>query len=79
MTSANQEPVLGAPEGATNAVLKPSEPVPKGSREVRGIDFNDYAGRSITVEELLGGYANMGFQATAVGEAVRIVNDMVSW
>jgi hypothetical protein len=67
-----------APTGATDAVLKPSAPVPDGSREVQGIDFNQYAARSITVEELVGGYANMGFQATSVGEAVRIINDMVS-
>jgi hypothetical protein len=66
------------PSNATDAVLKPSEPVPEGSREVQGIDFNDYAERAITVEELVEGYASMGFQATAVGEAVRIVNDMVS-
>jgi hypothetical protein len=67
-----------APGGATDAVLKPSAPVPEGSREVQGIDFNQYATRSITVEELVGGYASMGFQATSVGEAVRIINDMVS-
>jgi deoxyhypusine synthase len=67
-----------APTGATEAVLKPSAPVPEGAREVQGIDFNQYASRSITVEELIGGYANMGFQATSVGEAVRIINDMVS-
>jgi deoxyhypusine synthase len=67
-----------APAGATDAVLKPSEPVPEGSREVQGIDFNQYVSRSITVEELIGGYANMGFQATSVAEAVRIINDMVS-
>jgi|TARA_R110002003_G_scaffold159_4_gene13755 hypothetical protein len=67
-----------APAAATDAVLKPSAPVPEGSREVQGIDFNQYASRSITVEELVGGYANMGFQATSVGEAVRIINDMVS-
>lgn len=67
-----------APSGATDAVLKPSEPVPEGAKEVQGIDFNQYAKRSITVEELVGGYANMGFQATSVGEAVRIINDMVS-
>jgi deoxyhypusine synthase len=67
-----------APTGATDAVLKPSEPVPEGAQEVQGIDFNQYASRSITVEELVGGYANMGFQATSVGEAVRIINDMVS-
>jgi deoxyhypusine synthase len=67
-----------APTGATDAVLKPSAPVPEGAREVQGIDFNQYASRSITVEELVGGYANMGFQATSVGEAVRIINNMVS-
>ena len=66
-----------APTAATEAVLKPSEPLPEGSRQVEGIDFNQYATRSITVEELVSGYANMGFQATSVGEAVRIINDMV--
>jgi deoxyhypusine synthase len=67
-----------APSGATDAVLKPSEPVPADAKEVQGIDFNQYANRSITVEELIAGYSTMGFQATAVGEAVRIINDMVS-
>jgi deoxyhypusine synthase len=75
MATAN---TASAPAGATDAVLKPSDPVPDGSREVQGIDFNQYASRSITVEELVGGYATMGFQATAVGEAVRIINNMVS-
>jgi deoxyhypusine synthase len=75
MSTAN---AAAAPSGATEAVLKPSEPVPEGAKEVQGIDFNQYAKRSITVEELIGGYANMGFQATSVGEAVRIINDMVS-
>ncbi|KAI8940887.1 Deoxyhypusine synthase [Plenodomus lindquistii] len=68
-----------APAGATDAVLKPSDPVPDGAREVQGIDFNQYASRPITVEELVGGYANMGFQATSVGEAVRIINGMRAW
>jgi deoxyhypusine synthase len=67
-----------APTGATDAVLKPSEPVPADAKEVQGIDFNQYANRSITVEELIRGYSNMGFQATSVGEAVRIINGMVS-
>ncbi|KZM27390.1 Deoxyhypusine synthase [Ascochyta rabiei] len=68
-----------APSGATDAVLKPSAPVPEGAKQVHGIDFNDYAGRSITVDELVAGYATMGFQATSVGEAVRIINDMRAW
>lgn len=74
----DQDPGQAPPSNATDAVLKPSEPVPADTREVRGIEFDDYAQRSITVEELMGGYARMGFQATAIGEAVRIVNDMVS-
>ena len=66
------------PSAATDAVLKPSDPLPDGMREVEGIDFNKHQGRDITVSELVAGMANMGFQASAVGEAVRIINDMVT-
>ena len=66
-----------APSLATGAVLKPSEPIAAGMREVDGIDFDDYAGRDITVCELVAGMTNMGFQASAVTEATRIINDMV--
>jgi len=66
-----------APELAMSAVLQPSEAVPPGMREVDGIDFDDYKGRDITVSELVAGMTNMGFQATAVTEATRIINDMV--
>ena len=69
--SANKAPSL-----ATESVLKPSEPV-TGMREVDGIDFDDYVGRDITVSELIAGMTNMGFQASAVTEAARIINDMV--
>jgi hypothetical protein len=66
-----------APSGAADAVLKPSDPVPEDAVPVRGVEFDHFAGRSITVDELLDGYTNMGFQASSVGEAVRIINDMV--
>jgi hypothetical protein len=66
-----------APPGAAEAVLKPSDPVPEDARQVKGIEFDMFAGRSVTVEQLLEGYANMGFQASAVGEAVHIINGMV--
>ncbi|KAI9873238.1 MAG: Deoxyhypusine synthase [Pleopsidium flavum] len=68
-----------APLAATDAVLKPSDPVPEGARKVQGVDFNDYTGRNITVEELIASYANTGFQASAVSDAVRIINDMQTW
>ena len=66
-----------APAEATAAVLHSSDPVPEGSQAVNGINFDDYTGRDITVSELVNGMKNMGFQASAVGEAVRIINDMV--
>ena len=78
----SEESGKAAPNGqasatATNAVLRPSDPVPQGIRRVNGIEFNDYGGRDITVKELVAGMADMGFQASAVGDAVRIINDMV--
>ena len=72
-TSSSRVPSL-----ASDAVLKQSQPVATGMREVDGIDFDDYVGRDITVSELVTGMTNMGFQATAVTEATRIINDMVS-
>ncbi|MCJ1313219.1 Deoxyhypusine synthase [Agyrium rufum] len=74
-----KESTKDAPSTATSAVLKPSDPVAKDMRKVTGIDFNAYEGRDITVKELVSGMTNMGFQASAVGEAIRIINDMRSW
>ncbi|KAJ9642869.1 Deoxyhypusine synthase [Coniosporium tulheliwenetii] len=67
------------PSKATDAVLKPSDPVPEGAQQVGGIEFNDYADHKMTVEDLVAGMANMGFQASAVGDAVCIINDMRAW
>ena len=75
-----EQPINGdqaAPSTATAAVLKPSDPLAPGMQEVSGIDFDKYAGKDITVNELVAGMRNTGFQATAVTEAVRIINDMV--
>ncbi|KAH0548049.1 Deoxyhypusine synthase [Trichoglossum hirsutum] len=70
-----------APATATDAVLKPSGPLPEGSRTVRGVEFNEYRerGAGVTAEELVGGMARMGFQASAVADAVKIVEDMRTW
>lgn len=70
-------PHTGAPIHATDAVLKPSDPVPDGAQEVKGIEFDKFRERDITVSELVAGMATMGFQASAVSKAVQIVNDMV--
>lgn len=65
------------PFSASDAVLKASAPLPDGAREVRGIEFDDYRDKDITVEEMVRGMAGMGFQASAVSDAVRIIKEMV--
>ena len=67
------------PKVSHDAVLKPSAPVPEGVPMVDGPEFNDYdrRGMDITAAELVASMANMGFQSTAIGEATRIINDMV--
>lgn len=44
-----------------------------------GIDFDNYRDHKLTVEDLVAGMSTMGFQATSVGDAVRIINEMRSW
>ncbi|KAI9742395.1 MAG: Deoxyhypusine synthase [Claussenomyces sp. TS43310] len=70
---------MAVPSSVTAAVLKPSDQMPAGSRKVEELDFNTCDGRAITVDDLIGGMSNMGFQASSIGEAVRIINDMRSW
>ncbi|KAE8383795.1 Deoxyhypusine synthase [Aspergillus bertholletiae] len=64
------------PTSATNAVLVASEPVPEGTQQVQGVDFERFQGRDITVAEMVDNMRYMGFQGTAVAEATRIMNDM---
>ncbi|KAL8663171.1 MAG: hypothetical protein Q9202_004103 [Teloschistes flavicans] len=72
-------PHKSVPGSTADAVLKPSGPISSEARVVRGLDFNDYKDKRLTVEELVENMAGMGFQATAVSEAVRIINDMRTW
>lgn len=66
------------PSQALNAVLVTSAAMPEGSQKVEELDFNKLKGRPITVDDLYQGMQNMGFQASAMCEAVRIINEMVS-
>ncbi|KAK8862136.1 Deoxyhypusine synthase [Apiospora arundinis] len=69
------------PSGATAAVLVPSEALPENAQKVQEIDFNALlaSGRPITVDDLMTSMPFMGFQASAMGEAVRIINGMRDW
>lgn len=66
------------PSSVTDAVLVKSVEMPEGSQKVEELDFNKFKGRPITVDDLLNGMKHMGFQASSICEAVRIINDMVS-
>ncbi|KAJ5775020.1 uncharacterized protein N7511_000031 [Penicillium nucicola] len=64
------------PASVTESVLQSSQPVPEGSHEVRGVDFDKFQGRDITVAEMVDNLAYTGFQGSAVSEAASIINDM---
>lgn len=67
------------PSTVTDAVLVPSNEMPKDAQKVEELDFNKFSGRPITVDDLISGMNHMGFQASSIGEAVRIINDMRAW
>ncbi|KAK9460644.1 Deoxyhypusine synthase [Lipomyces oligophaga] len=67
------------PPLASTAVLKASEPVPDGVEQVSGIDFNAKGNDDITVSRLVSGLRKMGFQATSVGKACEIIDEMRHW
>ncbi|KAG4420454.1 Deoxyhypusine synthase [Cadophora malorum] len=79
-TAPSGAPPSGAPPSTvTDAVLVPSNEMPEGSQKVEELDFNSFEGRPITVDDLMSGMNNMGFQASSIGEAVRIINNMRTW
>lgn len=64
---------------ATDAVLKPSVSL-DDAVEVSGIDFEQYpADKPISAIDLVAGMKNMGFQATNLGTACDIINEMRAW
>lgn len=73
MASQNSE---NAPATAKDAVLVKSGAMPEGTQKVEDFDFNNFKGQ-MTAEDLLLGMSHMGFQASSIGEAVRIINGMV--
>lgn len=70
---------VAAPSGATAAVLKPSDPAPEDAIPVSGIDFNQYAGKDISAADLVSSMTTMGFQATSLGQAAQLINEMRSY
>ncbi|KAJ0290669.1 hypothetical protein CBS470a_003711 [Colletotrichum nupharicola] len=75
---ASQENPNAPPAAATDAVLVVSEEMPEGTQKVEELDFDDLDG-PITAENLFNGMKYMGFQASSLGESIRIINDMRAW
>ncbi|KAI0503151.1 Deoxyhypusine synthase [Xylaria bambusicola] len=77
MSSSEQNP-NAPPKEATDAVLVPSDELPEDAQKVEEIDFNAFKGKAITVDDIIRSMSNMGFQASSIGDAVNIINKMVS-
>ncbi|KXX77977.1 Deoxyhypusine synthase [Madurella mycetomatis] len=67
------------PSAATDAVLVKSADLPEGTQKVEDLDFNKFKSRPITVDDLFQGMKYMGFQASSMCEAIRIINEMRAW
>lgn len=66
---------LEALEGVRSIVLKPSESLDESRfTRIAGADFNDPA---IGLQGLLASLASTGFQASNLGDAIDVVNQMV--
>jgi deoxyhypusine synthase len=66
------------PEKATDAVLVQSDPVPEGTREVKGIDWTALPPEQRNViANFVNSLTSQGFQSSSIGDAINIINDMV--
>ncbi|CAG8500588.1 8001_t:CDS:2 [Cetraspora pellucida] len=63
------------PTVATQAVLVKSTSMPDNATTVIGPDFN----QNHSLKDLLESYSRIGFQATSVGQAINVINQMRNW
>ncbi|KAJ7276369.1 DHS-like NAD/FAD-binding domain-containing protein [Mycena haematopus] len=63
------------PAGASAAILLPSAPIPDDAVSVQGPNFD----LPQSLQALLKSYERIGFQATSLGQAINIVNNMRKW
>lgn len=67
------------PPLAQGAVFQQSAPVPDSFVEVTGIDYSKDNAYNMRAVDLVNSMKTMGFQASSVGEACDVINDMRSW
>ncbi|CDO92591.1 unnamed protein product [Kluyveromyces dobzhanskii CBS 2104] len=67
------------PDILSDAVLKQSVPVPEDFVKVEGIDYSKPESRNMRAKDLTRAMATMGFQASSMGTACEIIDEMRSW
>lgn len=67
------------PDILSDAVLKQSVPVPDDYVKVEGIDYSKPESRNMKAKDLIASMATMGFQASSLGKACSIIDEMRSW
>ncbi|KAG0319278.1 hypothetical protein BGZ99_005207 [Dissophora globulifera] len=63
------------PDSTQAAVFVASTEMPKDSVVIKGPDFN----QTVTLDSLLSTFITSGFQASAIGRAIEIINEMRQW
>ncbi|KAF0560680.1 Deoxyhypusine synthase [Gigaspora margarita] len=66
---------FSVPTVAAQAVLVKSASMPDNATTVIGPDFN----QNHSLKDLLNSYSRIGFQATSVGQAINVINQMRNW
>ena len=66
------------PSKATDAVLVASDPIPEDAREVTGIDWTRLPPEQrAVIASFVNDLTGQGFQSSSIGDAIRIISDMV--
>lgn len=66
-------------EAFSEAVLKKSTPVGDNAIKVRGIDYAKPEAQNMKASDLINAMKTMGFQASSLGQACDIINEMRAW
>lgn len=70
---------MSKPDLAAEAVLVQSAPVPEDAVPVTGIDFDKPENKNTRAADLVNAMGGMGFQATSLGQACNIIDEMRNW
>lgn len=70
---------LDRPALASDAVLKQSVPIPADFVKVAGVDYSQDSAYDMRALDLVNSMKTMGFQASSVGTACDIINEMSLW